>query len=79
MTGLASQVAPSADPKMLTSSDSCSMILVMASVNRKIRPSELLYIDHGPISFGIDHGFFRNDEGFHHDAEILAEGRHFGM
>jgi hypothetical protein len=36
------------------------------------------HIGRRPVSFGIDHGFFRNEEGFHHDAEILAENHAAG-
>src|SRR5208283_3201748 len=52
-TGLASQVAPSAEPKMPTSSDSCSMMLVMASVSRKIRPAAWLTSSAGPSPLAL--------------------------
>src|SRR5437762_4742189 len=48
MIGLGLQAAPSADSKMLTSSDSCSMMLVMFRVRRNTRFAALLTSTAGP-------------------------------
>ncbi len=44
--------------------------------NPALRPTD---IERRPVSFGIDYGFFRNHESFHHDAEILAERQGCGL
>jgi hypothetical protein len=38
--------------------------------NPALRPT---HVECRPISFGVDHGFFRNKKGFHHNVAILAE------
>src|SRR5439155_24821780 len=48
MIGLGLQAAPSADPKMLTSSDCCSMMFVMFRVRRNTRFAALLTSIAGP-------------------------------
>ena len=38
--------------------------------NPALRPT---HVGGGPVSFGVNDGSFGNEEGFYHDAEILAE------
>src|SRR5258708_24901775 len=40
---------------------------------QKDPPGGAAHIERTPVSFGIDHRSFRNEEALHHDAEILAE------
>ena len=64
--------APSAEPKMLTSKASCSMMLVMSRVRGNTRLAASLTFSGGTIAFGVDHRFLRNQESIDRRVEGMA-------